>query len=110
MPTLPAGIVVGFKHSRNFQTMTAGVEFGIYFTQVANVAVGKIIERGVPVGIPFTYSTSNEYEIRRAFGVVTYWEISSAGTVFTLLHTSTVPSIGPLLVNSCLYFSGDTVP
>jgi len=49
------------------------------------------------------YDFSDAFELRRVNGLVTYLKNDAA------VYTSTVPSLGSKVVNSCLYASGDNV-
>lgn len=99
-----AGVVVGFKGTRRFQTAPSTIEHGLQFMTVDGRPTYRVVERGAQKTQPAQYADGDVFEIRRVFGDVTYYRNSN------LLRTSTTRSFGPLVVNACLYASGDRVP
>jgi hypothetical protein len=97
------GMVVGFKALRFMPTQPALVAYGLYFTMVNGSNKVLVQEMGVTLTSAVSYGDGDQFEIRRSGGVVTYWHGA------TKLYTSNVRSDGALLVNACLYASGDGV-
>jgi hypothetical protein len=100
---LVAAVVVGLKSDRDRQTVPDLIEHGWYFQSLAGVGVAQVIERGVTKTMVAAYDFSDAFELRRVNGLVTYLKNDAA------VYTSTVPSLGSKVVNSCLYASGDNV-
>lgn len=104
MPQGTVGVIVGFKGARSRQTIPDLVTHGMYFQSLAGVDMVQVIERGQPKTTLQPRSALDTFEIRRAFGKVTYWQSG------TMIYESVQPSVGPVLVNACIYASGDDVP
>ena len=102
-------IVIGFKDSRTDHTTPEAVRFGLFLRSQAGSQYVSVIERGVQCTMPIRRNADDMFEIRRYNGRVTYWR-RPAADVPELLYTSTTRSREPvLLVNACLYLSGDAV-
>lgn len=103
---MPAGVVgamIGFRHDPGQQTRPSLIEHGFYF-QRAGADYVQVIELGVTKTTLRPRHTGDLFEVRRVGGVVTYWQNGS------LVYQSAQPSVGRILVNTCLYTSGDSVP
>lgn len=98
-----AGIVIGFKPDRVRQIVPELISFGLYFQAAGGQRYVRVVEYGVPRTPARPYAPEDVFEIRRRRGAVTYHHGS------TRLYTSGFTSGGMLLVNACLYLSGDTI-
>ena len=103
LPTRVTGIVLGFKSVRTFQSEPTLVQFGLYLSNIGGNQYVNVSEYGVQLTAPLLCAATDSFTIRRIAGVITYLRNS------TILYTSLVPSAGPLLVNACLYSSGDEI-
>ncbi|GAA0721253.1 hypothetical protein [Dokdonella soli] len=103
LPTECAGIVIGFKAFRAWATVPTLVAFGLYLSNAGGHQYVNVIENGVNMTAPVLCASSDVFTIGRYGGVVGYKRNS------TLLYQSSVTSAGPLIVNACLYASGDEV-
>lgn len=97
----PAGVVTGFKNSRSKQTDPNQVLYGFYVYAIGQQAYVKVLEKSVTRFGPVPYTLGTNLEIRRTSGFVDY--LIDGVHVY---HSST-PSAGPLMLNACLYASGD---
>lgn len=104
MPAPTLGCLLGFKASRNGQTIPALIAHGLYFTTVSGVGFVTVMEYGAPKAPAAEYADGDVFEIRRVASRVTYWHGD------TLLYASTQLSSGTVLVNACLYAAEDRVP
>lgn len=105
MPMGVVGVVIGLKGGRSNPTVPGLIEHGWYFQKQGGVNVCQPIERGTPIGTPFAGRVeATSFEIRRVGSTVTYLRDGA------LVATSTTPSHGPKVVNTCLYASSDSVP
>lgn len=104
MPAGTVGAVVGLKAGRARPTVPDLVTHGLFFQSLAGVDMVQVVESGAPQGAAAMRNATDTFELRRVAGVVTYWQNG------TLLRTSMRPSAGVVLVNACLYASGDEVP
>jgi len=98
------GVIIGFKRAGQSVTLPSLITHGFYYTSVAGVAYAQIVESGQLVGSAFTYASSDTFELDRDNGQVTYTYNG------TLLYTSQVLSFDTIVVNACLYGSGDQAP
>lgn len=98
------GIVLGLKGGRQQQTIPSQIAHGWYFQKVSGLNIAQPIERGAVVGTPFVDRADDTvFEIRRAAsGVVTY------AVDGLKVWTSITRSVGPRVLNCCLFASGDT--
>lgn len=104
--TMPKGIIgalVGLKGSRSRQTLPSLIEHGWYFQSAGGADVVQVVEGGVPQTSLVTRLDTDSFEIRRRGADVEYLKNGS------IVHKSMVPSLGPKIVNSCLYASGDHI-
>lgn len=104
--TIPAqalGIVIGFKQSREFQTTPALITHGIYFTNLGGFDYWYVSESMTRRTTPLRRNAADEFRIRRIHDVVRYYCNG------LLVYTSAIPSVGPVLVNACLFATGDQV-
>ncbi|HEY3434227.1 MAG TPA: hypothetical protein VGK41_01105 [Solirubrobacterales bacterium] len=78
---------------------------GLYFHRAGSGAqpVFNAIESGRIRTSAIQYADGDEFRIRRANGVVTYWHEG------TCVYTSQVNSTGAVNVGTCLYGSGDSI-
>jgi hypothetical protein len=100
----PAGAIIGFKTGRQLPAEPALILHGLYVSSVADNVFVAVFESGRQIGSPVAYTLGNPLEIRRTGKSITYWNNG------TLLRTSEAKTAAPVLVNSCLYAAGDTVP
>ena len=103
MPMGVAGVVLGLKGSRRKQTVPELIEHGFYFQSLGGTNLVQIIERGVAKSTNAARAANDTFEIRRVGGAVTYLKNN------VRIYSSSQPSRGPLVVNTCLYASGDAV-
>jgi hypothetical protein len=102
---MPLGIVVGFKPAgaRIPQDNPNLIQHGIYGYLSQGLPNVDILESGKQRA-SFAYTPGQSIEIRRVGEKVTYL-INGAQ-----VYASSVPSFGAVIVNACLYASGDTLP
>lgn len=100
-------VLVGLKPNRAWQFSPELVPFGLLFQYVAGQRYARVVEFGVPRTTAQPYDSDDDFEIRRRRGQVTYLRHRPGST--QQLHASSMSSGGVLLVNACLYLSGDTV-
>lgn len=103
IPTPCAGIVLGFKQSRAFQTRPELIQHGFWFTPIGGRLFGYVTEMGARKTPAVARNHTDTFEIRRRGGVVSYFVND------VLLYTSLARSTGPVLVNACLYATGDAI-
>lgn len=101
------GIVLGFKSNRANQTLPELVDHGIFLRSQAGAAYVNVVERNVLKTPAIRRELDDRFEIRRIGGVVTYWH--KTGGSNRCIYTSARHSAGVVLVNACMYYSGDTV-
>lgn len=104
MPPNVVGVIIGFKHSAIQPTRPALVEHGFYFQRAAGADYLQVIEQGVTKTTLRPRHASDLFEVRRVGGAVSYWQNGIR------IYQSARPSVGKILVNTCLYSSGDAVP
>lgn len=102
------GIVLGFRlPARTPLGLNVRPEFiqhGLYFTMVSGLPFFAVREYGAQVGSNMSWTDENDvFEIRRESGLVSYLKNSA------FVYRSLVPSSGAVMVNACLYGSGDAV-
>lgn len=100
----PAGIVIGLKVGREGQADPAAVLHGLYFYKTAGQPMVEVRELGSRVGSIHAFTAGATWEIRRVGAWMTYLV---AGVV---LAKTPARSLGPMLVNACLYAAPDGVP
>lgn len=102
---MPVGIVVGFKSATAPipQDNPNLIQHGVYGYLSQGVPTVDVMESG-KTRASFVYTRGQSIEIRRVGEKVTYW-INEAQ-----VYASAAPSFGALIVNACLYASGDTLP
>lgn len=98
------GVIIGFKRAGQAVTMPSLITHGFYYTSVAGISYAQIVESGVLVGSSFAYAGADTFAIDRNNGQVTY---TYNGQV---IHTSRVLSYDTIVVNACMYGSGDQAP
>lgn len=103
MPKGTTGALVGLKGSRSRQTLPSLIEHGWYFQSAGGADVAQVVEGGSPQTALATRLDTDSFEIRRQGADVIYLKNG------TVVHNSTLPSLGPKLVNACLYASGDHI-
>lgn len=103
MPAGVAGVVIGLRAGRTFQTQPDLIEHGLYFNTVGVTNLVHVMERGKAKTSPIERAADDSFEIRRSQGKVTYHRNGAA------FYVSAAPSTGVKVVNSCLYASGDEV-
>lgn len=99
VPASVAGVVLGFRSTRENQGDFSLNEHGFYFFS----GIGGVMEGGEILEGPFSFGSGDTFEIRRYKNHVTYWRNDE------LVYRSVQNSYGPKIVNACLYASGDTV-
>jgi hypothetical protein len=104
MPTPVSGVIIGFKTSRLSTTVPSLITHGFYFFNSVGTPYAQIVESGQVIGSAFSYTSADNFEVRRASGQVTYWHNSA------LIYTSSALSIDAIIVNTCLFASGDQAP
>ena len=103
-PGTSTGIVLGFKRDRAFQTEPQGVEWGFWIAMAGVTRLAYVTELGVRKTNAVAVSPDDKYEIARRNGVVSYYRNNRH------VYTSRRASYGPLIVNCCMYATGDVVP
>jgi hypothetical protein len=103
VPESCAGIVLGFKQSRAFQVQPELITHGFWLSPVSGQLHGYVTERGVRKTPAALRAATDKFEIRRRAGAVSY-HVNDA-----LIYTSAVRLYGPVLVNACLYATGDAI-
>ena len=103
LPGGTAGAAIGFKTSRTRQVVPDLVLFGFYFQSVGGADVVQVIESGVMKTSPVLRAGTDTFEVRRIIGNVEYLITK------TLVYTSTLKSVGSIVLNACLYASGDEI-
>lgn len=99
----PAGIMLGFKTARYPQDNPNLIQHGFYAYGQGGKPFLDIMESG-QTRATVSYTLGQPIEIRRIGAQVLYLVDN------TLVYQSKVSSYGAVLVNACLYASGDTVP
>lgn len=100
----PVDVYLGFKYMRANQTVPYGLAYAFRVYQMGMQCLIEIWEGSTQRVAAVPYVLGTALEIVRVRGQVTYY---IAGQ---LVYTSTVPSIGMVLVNACLFSAGDTLP
>lgn len=103
VPTGVTGLYMGFKGARARQTLPSLITHALYFERGLQDQF-RVMEHGVAMTAFASRAEADWFEIRRVAGTVTYW---CGGK---LIYTSLQSSSGPVLVNACLYSSGDAAP
>lgn len=98
------GVVIGLKGSRQQVTIPDLVAHGLYFSSAGTFHAVQVIEGGETKTGAAERALDDVFEIRRLNGVVTYWRNGA------LLYTSSKVSTGPVLINACMYSTGDALP
>lgn len=104
--TVPAGVTglyMGLKGARAKPTLPSLITHALYFERGVQDQF-RVVEGGVTKTALVARGADDWFEIRRVAGAVTYWRNRA------LVYTSATPSSGPVLVNACLYASGDEAP
>lgn len=109
VPAQALGIVIGFKTSRDFQTLHQTIEFGFFFTSVAGADLFYVTEMGQQRMAPLPRSPESRFSILRQDGIVYYMKKDNDATEDRVIHVSDQRSYGPLIVNACLFATGDAV-
>lgn len=100
----PVDIFVGLKSTREVVGAPMLLGYALRFYSAGTSVLYEVWEAGKKVRNAVAYTLGTSWEIRRVNGVVSYYVNS------VLLHESTVPSRGPVLVSSCLYAATDQIP
>lgn len=103
VPAGVIGVVIGFKETRDELFEPTMLTHAFYFANIAGVDLVSILEFGTTVRAATGRSESDEFEIRRTSGLVEY--LINGETVYR----SARPSVRPVLVNACLFNTGDGV-
>jgi hypothetical protein len=105
----PLGVAAefcGFRSDRTTNFIPELIDYGFAFQNALGLDVVSMVERGIPVAGPITRHASWTFEIIRTGRFVRYNVFDNTSTrVATYL--SLRPSFGPVLVNGCIYLSGD---
>lgn len=103
VPDQCAGIVLGFKQSRSFQVQPELITHGFWLSPVSGRLHGYVVERGVRKTPATLRQATDKFEIQRRAGTISYFVND------TRIYTSAQQLFGPVLVNACLYATGDTI-
>jgi hypothetical protein len=103
LPPRMSAVVIGLKHGRRAQTTPDLVEHGFFFQSLNGADRYQVIERGVTRTSSLARAADDVFVIRRVNGQVRYLVNG------TEVYHSAVKSSGPVLLNCCLYTSGDQV-
>lgn len=104
IPMQALGIVVGLKSHRQYVTTPNLIDYGWKFiTTEFGQSYAFPVERGATVGNTLPRTVTDVFEITRVNHVVRYYKNG------VLVRTSPRLSTGKVLVNACLYASGDTI-
>lgn len=98
-----SGAVVGFKGTRTSQTNPSLITHGWYFATIGGHDSAQPMESGVLRGVARAHSAADVFTIARSGSKIVYL-VNGNAVLF-----STVASTGTILVNACLYTSGDTI-
>lgn len=102
-PGTSTGVVLGFKRDRGFQTDPVRIEHGFWIAMAGVARLAYVAELGVRKSNPVQVAPTDRYEIVRRAGVVSYYRNNRH------VYTSRSASYGPLIVNCCMYATGDSV-
>ncbi len=101
--SMPTGIAIGLKYSRISPVAPPRIDYGFRLYAVGGATVIEVWE-GVLQRLSATpYTLGTALEIRRVGGKVIYLIGGQVG------YKSSLPSLGPMIVNACLYSAGDEV-
>lgn len=92
------GVVVGLNNADNSQDY-GEISHGLQFTRQSF----RVIENGEVKLNAGGYSPTEVFTIGRRGNIVTYWASGA------LMYTSTLPSSGPVFLDSSIYSSGDRI-
>lgn len=95
--------VIGFKETREAQDNPSLIEYGFYFSHLGGADSVQPMERGALKGTARARAADDTFRIARSGSVIVYLINGKP------IYFSTVASHGALIVNACLYSSGDTV-
>jgi hypothetical protein len=104
MPLGTTAVVIGLKSTRQRQTLPDLIENGWYFQSLAGTDMAQVVERGQVKTALSERVLNDTFEIRRSGGNVSYLKNGN------VVYRSAVPSDGTMVVNTCMYASGDAVP
>ncbi len=100
----PVDTFVGYSYTRRTVGVPNALAFAIRVYTLGTSTYLQVYEKGVAVGAPSPYTLGNTIEIRRVAARVTYFNNSKP------IYTSPTVSFGPMVVSSCLYTAGDSIP
>lgn len=100
-------VVCGYKQSRSAVSLPQFISHGIQFFLVGGFQFFRAIEFGLPKTSNVLYNDDDFFEIVRMGSLVVYTRDVGSGPV--PFYTSTIPLSGDVLVNACLYTSGDGI-
>lgn len=101
LTTVPSDAYVGFKQARDGQTAPFRLQYAFRFYGAGSNALVEIWEGQQQRTATASFPLGGAFEIRRVQGVVSYY-INGVE-----VYQSAQPSVGPVLVNACLYTAGD---
>lgn len=101
--TMPTGIAIGFKYARVFPIAPSRIDYGFRLYAVGVTTVIEVWEGVQKRMSASAYTLGTALEIRRVGGKVIYLV---GGQV---VYKSSLPSLGAMIVNACLYSAGDEV-
>lgn len=100
----PVDTFVGYLYSRLQVGMPPALAYAFRIFSAGSSVYYQVFERGVAKTAAVLYALATPLEIRRVGGRVTYLVNNKP------VLTSTTPSMGALVVSSCLFSAGDTIP
>lgn len=98
------GVYVGLTSDLGDVTRADRLSHAVYFHQRSGAPYFRVVEGGVARSNDLAYALGDEFSIRRARGVVSYWRNG------VRLQDSMEESFGEVNVGSALYMSGDLIP
>lgn len=101
--TIPTGIAIGFKYERLFQMAPSRIDYGFRLYAVGVTTVIEVWEGTQQRMSAAPYTLGTALEIRRVGGKVIYLVGNQ------VVYKSSLPSLGAMVVNACLYSAGDEV-
>lgn len=105
----PLGIAAefcGFRSDRAANFIPELIDYGFVFQSAFGLDIVSMVERGGTVAGPFTRGAGWTFEIIRTGRFVAY-NVYDGSPALVSTHLSARPSFGPILLNGCLYLSGD---
>lgn len=107
----PLGVVAefcGFRSSRDNNFVPQLIDYGFCFQNTGGVDLVSMVERGSVVHGGVARADSWHFEIIRIERYVRY-NIFDDTDALVVTYLSARPSFGPVLLNGCIFLSGDVV-